>query len=157
MVLSKQLKSTLKFQQVEEVKAVPGQAGKGHTVKRMVGGPVTPTEQIEYIWNEYEPGVREPLHWHICEMAYYIVSGRAVLKDIKGKTYDLDPETLVYAPAGINGAHSFEAKTKLKMVELNAYADIEGPGVPWIIVDEKTKESTIELGSILKFGRTSLR
>jgi hypothetical protein len=153
--LSKQLKTTLNFQQVQDLKAVPGQAGKGHTVRRLVGGKVTPTEQVEYLWHEYEQGVREPLHWHIHEMAYYIVSGKAVLRDIRGKTHDLAPVTLVYAPAGISGAHSFEAKTKLEMLELDVYAEIDGPSMPWILVDEKTKMSTIEFESILKFGKAS--
>lgn len=155
--MSKQLKATLKFQQVQDIKVQPGQAGKGHTVKRLIGNRVTPTEQVEYLWNKYEPGVREPLHWHVTEMAYYIVSGNAVLRDIKGKTHQLDPETLVYAPAGIAGAHSFEAKTKLEMLELNVYADIDGPNLPWILVDEKTKMSTIELDNLLKFGKASPR
>lgn len=157
MILSKQLKTTLNFQQVQDVKAQPGQAGKGHMVKRLIGGHVTPTERVEYLWNEYEIGVREPLHWHLTEMAYYVVSGKAVLRDIRGKTYELTPDTLVYAPAGIAGSHSFEAKTKLEMLELNVYAGIDGPNMPWILVDEKTKMSTIEFDNILKFGKTSPR
>jgi hypothetical protein len=42
-------------------------------------------------------------------------------------------------------------------LELNVYADIDGPNVPWILVDEKTKMSTIELENLLKFGKASPR
>lgn len=148
------MESTLKFTYEKDIKAEPGQAGKGHTIKRMTSRPLTSTERIEYIINEYEQGVREPLHWQITETAFYILSGHAEMKDINGKTYDLSPQDCVYAPAGISGAYSLEAKTKLITIVFDVWADVEGQGVPWIIVDEKTKMSTIDLENILKYGKT---
>jgi len=78
------LKSTLRVFNQTEVSEGPGIA-KGQTIKVLAGSAQYPAERIRVSLASFKPGTHEYLHWHLIEVFYYIISGRAVMKDIEGR------------------------------------------------------------------------
>jgi len=114
-----ELKSTLKVFNESEI---PGGTGvtTGQTLKQLAGSAEHPSERIRAILASFKPGTHEKLHWHLIEAFYYVISGRAVMTDIEGKTYDIGPGSVVYAPPGIAGSHSWEIKEQLQLISFRA-------------------------------------
>lgn len=52
-------------------------------------------------------------HAEFLDSALSALSGRVITKDIEGKTYELGPGSVVYAPPGLVGAHSWGIKRAL--------------------------------------------
>jgi len=144
-----ELKSTLKVFNAADITGGPGVV-KGQTIKRLVGNEERPSERIFTGLASFVPGTYEPLHWHFIEAFYYVISGRAVMKDIEGKTYDIGPGSVVYAPAGIAGSHSWDIKEQLQLITVRATTDPEK--IIQFTVDESTKESTIEFDFLMRRG-----
>ena len=92
-----ELKTTLRVFNEADVPAGPGIV-EGQTFKRLVGEEKVPTERIMVGIANFEPGTLEHLHWHLVEVFYYVISGRAVMRDIEGNTYDIGPGSFIYAP-----------------------------------------------------------
>jgi mannose-6-phosphate isomerase-like protein (cupin superfamily) len=136
-----QIKSTLNVFSESSVPVLPGPAGRGQILKRVAGTPEHPSESLAVAVATFEPGVHEKLHWHLIEAFYYVISGRAVMKDIEGKTHDIGPGTVVYAPPGIAGSHSWDIKEKLQLLSIRATADLQ-KNIQFD-VDPVTKESTM--------------
>ena len=80
----KELKSTLKVFDVEEIKGREGH-GKGHVQKVLLGNEDRPSERILASLNTFEPGTHINLHWHPIEGIYYCIAGRAIITDVEGK------------------------------------------------------------------------
>ena len=137
-----ELKSTLKIFNEADIEA-RGSIVKGQAAKRLVGSPEHPTERLTVSLVTFEPGIVEGLHWHLVEVFYYVISGRAVVRDIEGKGRDVGPGTVIYAPAGIAGSHEWEIKEKLQLIGVRATADPEKR--MQFQVDRVTKTSSIEL------------
>jgi len=91
----------------------------------------------------FEPGAHELLHWHLIEVFYYVISGRAVMKDIEGKSHEIEAGSVIYASPGIAGSHSWEIKERLQLIGVRATADPEK--TIQFDVDPVTKESTMPL------------
>ena len=100
-----ELKSTLRVFIQTEASEGPGIA-KGQTIRVLAGSAQYPTEKIWVTLASFKPGTHEYLHWHLIEVFYYVISGRAVMKDIEGKSHDIGPGSVVYAPPGLLGSHS---------------------------------------------------
>ena len=99
------VKSTLK---VINQKSCKGRRGvtDGQTYQRLVGWPeVLTTDRVRLGRATYKPGTYEQLHWHPIEACYYVISGRATVRDVNGKEYPVRAGSIIYAPAGIAGAH----------------------------------------------------
>ncbi len=143
-----EINSTLKIINEGEIEERPGIVS-GQTIKGMVGSQ-TPTERISVSIANFAPGVHEPLHWHLTEVSYFVISGHAVMKDINGKTYELRPGSLVYAGPGIAGAHSWESKDQLKLLTIRATSDPKRIYSQFNIINEETKESTIKFESLVR-------
>lgn len=64
-----------------------------------------PTESLAVVVTVFEPGNGSGLHKHDVEEAFFILRGRgkAVVGD---KEYELEPDTLLYAPANV--PHDFQ-------------------------------------------------
>ena len=107
-----ELKSTLKVFNEADLPAVPG-VTQGQILKQLAGSAEHPSERLTVRLASFKPGTYEELHWHLIEAFYYVISGRAVMTDIEGKTYDIVPGSVVYAPPGIAGSHSWEIKEAL--------------------------------------------
>jgi len=144
-----ELKSTLQVFNAAEVKEGPGIA-EGQTVKRLIGNEDRPSERIVTLLASFIPGTYEHLHWHPIEVFYYVISGRAVMKDIEGKTYDIGPGSVVYAPAGIAGSHDWDIKEQLQLIGVRATTDTE-KNIQFN-VDESTKESSIAYDYLIRRG-----
>ena len=144
-----ELKSTLRVFNQKEVSEGPGIA-KGQTIKRLAGGTQNPTERIMVALASFKPGTHEFLHWHPIEVFYYVISGRASMKDIEGKSHDIGPGSVVYAPAGIAGSHSWEIKEPLQLIAVRATTDLE-KNIQFD-VDESTKQSSIGFEYLMNRG-----
>ena len=78
----------------------------GQTYQRMVGWPeIIETDRVRLGRATYKPGTYEQLHWHPIEACYYVISGHATVRNIEGKEFEVGPGSMIYAPAGIAGAH----------------------------------------------------
>ncbi len=146
------LKSTAQVFNETDVLAHQGVV-PGVTLKALAGGGEHPSERIRVYLAHFEPGTVEKLHWHLVEAFYYVVSGRAILTDIEGKTHDMTPGTAIYAPAGIAGAHSWEVKESLQLITVRATTDPEK--TMQFDVDLATKESSIGIGSLVRRNVTA--
>ena len=135
------LKSTLRVFSEGDLEGQPAVV-KGQTGKLLVGTPERPSERLWAALASFEPGTVEGLHWHLVEVFYYVISGRAVMKDIEGRSYNLGPGSVIYAPAGIAGSHQWDIKEKLQLLAIRATADPEK--LMQFEVDPSTKESRIE-------------
>jgi quercetin dioxygenase-like cupin family protein len=60
----------------------------GQIRKRLAGSPDQPSERIMAILATFQPGTLEPLHWHLVEAFHYVISGRAIVRDIEGHAYE---------------------------------------------------------------------
>jgi len=134
------LKSTLRVFNETELAPGPGVV-KGQSQKQLAGDPNHPTERIIVRLASFEPGTHEHLHWHMIEVFYYVMLGKAVLKDVEGKTYEMGPGSVIYAPAGIAGAHSWEVTEPLRLLAVRATTDPER--TIQFSVDPDTLESTL--------------
>ncbi len=143
------MRSTLKVFNEADVPAGPGIV-KGQTLKRLGGSAEHPSEKIRVSLATFKPGTLEHLHWHLVESFHYVISGRAVIKDIEGKTYNVGPGSVVYAPPGISGSHEWDIKEELQLLGVRATTDPERN--LQITVDESTKESKIELELLFRWG-----
>jgi len=153
-----ELKSTLK---VFNEKDVPEGSGivPGQKRKRIAGSSEHPTERIMSVLASFKPGTLEHLHWHLTEAFHYVISGRAIVRDIEGKTYDVGPGSIIYAPPGIAGSHEWEVKEELNLIAFRATTDPERNLQIW--VDRSTKESRIDfdhlVGDVVAGGAVNFR
>ena len=142
------LKSTLRVFREADVAAGPGVI-PGHTVKPLAGSPEHPSERLTIRLASFEPGTHEHLHWHMIEAFYYVLSGRASLEDIEGKTYDVGPGSVIYAPPGIAGSHEWRVRETLQLIFVRATTELERI-IPFR-VDKITKESSIAAENLIKW------
>jgi mannose-6-phosphate isomerase-like protein (cupin superfamily) len=150
-----EIKSTLKVFDQAEVQGAQGVVGHGQLVKLLAGSAEHPSERLTVALVTFDPGIHEHLHWHLIEVFYYVISGRAVMKDIEGKSYDLGPGSVVYATPGIAGSHSWEIKEKLQLIGVRATADPEK--TIQFDVDPATQESTMPVERLAKRQAISLK
>jgi mannose-6-phosphate isomerase-like protein (cupin superfamily) len=143
------VKSTLVVFNEADIKTEPGIV-KGQTIKVLSGNEARPSERILTILASFKPGIHEKPHWHLIEAFYYVISGRAVMKDIEGKSYNLGPGSVVYAPAGIAGSHDWDIKEELQLLAVRATTD--SAKLIQFDVDESTKQSSIEFGELIRWG-----
>jgi len=119
-----ELKSTLKVFNEADVPSAPGIA-QGQEIKRLAGSADHPSERLTVNLASFKPGTYEELHWHLVEKFYYVISGRAVMTDIEGKTHDIGPGSVVYATPGIAASHSWDIKEPLQLISIRASTDPE--------------------------------
>jgi mannose-6-phosphate isomerase-like protein (cupin superfamily) len=138
-----EVKSTLKVLNQADY---PGRRGvtDGQTYQRLIGWPgVQDTDRVRIGRATYKPGTYEQLHWHPIEACYYVISGHATVRDINGKEYPVEAGSIIYAPAGIAGAHEWEVKESLELIDIRATTETNRK--MQFTVDKKTKRSFIEL------------
>lgn len=129
----------------------PGQRGvtEGQTYKRLAGWPeVFTTDRVRIGRASYLPGTYEQLHWHPIEACYYVISGHATVRDVEGKEYEVGPGSVIYAPPGIAGAHEWEVKEGLELIDIRATNETNRK--MQFTVDKKTMRSYIDLDELEK-------
>lgn len=143
-----EVKSTLTVINEADSPARPG-VTEGQTYKRLVGWPeVQTTDRVRLGRASYRPGTCEQLHWHPIEACYYVISGHAIVRDIEGNEYQVGPGSVIYAPAGIAGAHEWEVKESLELLDIRATTETSRK--MQFTVDKKTKRSYIDLDELEK-------
>jgi quercetin dioxygenase-like cupin family protein len=143
-----QLKATLRVINEAEFR---GQRGvtEGQTYKRLVGWPeVQATDRVRLGRASYLPGTYEQLHWHPIEACYYVISGHATVRDVEGKEYEVSAGSIIYAPPGIAGAHEWEVKEALELLDIRATTETNRK--MQFTVDKKTMRSYIDLDELEK-------
>jgi len=124
----------------------PGRRGvtDGQTYQRMIGCPeIVETDRVRLGRATYKPGTYEQLHWHPIEACYYVISGHATVRNIEGKEFEVGPGSMIYAPPGIAGAHEWEVKESLELLDIRATN--ESNRKIQYTVDKQTMRSYIEL------------
>ena len=149
-----EMQSTIRVLHEDDVKTVPG-IGARQLIRVLTGNNDRPSERMFVFVKTFEAGTHEKLHWHLIEVFYYVISGRAVLKDINGKKYDLAAGTSIYAPPGMSGSHEWEVLEELQLIGIRATCD--GPSMMQFDVDMETKESSISHEYLKRWGNESLK
>ena len=149
-----ELKSTLKVFNEGDIDAVPGVIG-GQKQKRLIGVDERPSERIKVVLASYKADSLEPLHWHPIEALYFVVSGKAVVRDIEGNCFDAGPGTVIYAPAGIAGSHEWYVPEQLQLIAVCATTDLERK--LQFTVDKHTLSSKIEFDELIKRGGANFK
>ena len=148
------LKSTLLVFNEADLKAEPG-AAEGITVKNLVGNKDRPSERLNVLLPTIQSGTLEHLHWHLIEAFNYVISGRAVVRDIEGRSYDIGPGSVLYAPPGIAGAHEWEVKEQVQLISPRATTEPER-GLQFT-VDKVSKVSSIEFDYLVRRGGSKFK
>ena len=129
----------------------PGRRGvtDGQTYQRMVGWPeIQATDRVRLGRATYLPGTYEQLHWHPIEACYYVISGHATVRDFEGREYEVGPGSIIYAPPGIAGAHEWEVKEALELIDIRACNETNRK--MQFTVDKATKRSYIDIDELEK-------
>ena len=124
---------------------VPGGPGvaPGQTYQKLIGVDDRPTDRVRLGRAVYEPGTLETLHWHPIEALYYVISGHATVRDIEGHEFPVGPGSIVYAPAGLAGAHEWDVAEHLELLDIRATNDASRK--LQFTVDRTTLRSSIEV------------
>ena len=142
-----EIKSTLKVVNIAQIKGAEGVIPE-QSMRRLIGCPEIPTDRLRVGHASYTPGSIEALHWHPIEAFYYILSGRATVRDIEGKEYEVSAGSFLYCPPGIAGAHEWEVKESLELLAIRG--STESNKKLQFTVDKKTKRSYIDLEELAK-------
>jgi quercetin dioxygenase-like cupin family protein len=114
------VKSTLKVLHQKRYKGRRG-VTDGQTYQRLVGWPEChETDRVRIGRATYQPGTVEQLHWHPIEALYYVISGHATVRNVKGEEFEVGAGSMIYAPAGIAGAHEWAVKESLELLDIRA-------------------------------------
>jgi len=129
---------------------VPGRPGvtEGQTYQTLIGTGDQPTDRVRLGRATYVPHTLEKLHWHPIEALYYVIAGHAVVRDVEGHEFEVGPGSLVYAPAGIEGAHEWEVRESLELLDIRATNET-GRKMQFT-VDSETLVSSITLDELAK-------
>lgn len=138
-----EIESTLRVINEKQYKGSRG-VTDGQTYTRLVGWPeVLETDRVRLGRASYKPGTYEQLHWHPIEACYYVISGHATVRDFNGKEFEVEAGSIIYAPAGIAGAHEWEVKEALELIDIRACNETNRK--IQFTVDKATKRSYIDL------------
>lgn len=148
------VKSDLQVFNESSVPVSPGVV-RGLTIRKLAGSVEHPSERISVGLATFGPGTHEHLHWHLIETFHYVVSGKGIVRDIEGNTYDVGPGDVIYGPPGMRGSHEWEVKDTLTILT------IKGTNAPeraiQFNIDRATMESKAELGYLVERGAANLK
>ena len=113
------IRSTLRVYDQADVPGAPG-VTEGQTYQKLIGVAERPTDRVRVGRATYVPGTYEQLHWHPIEALYYVISGQATVRDVEGTERLVGPGSIVYAPAGMGGAHEWEVGESLELLDIRA-------------------------------------
>jgi quercetin dioxygenase-like cupin family protein len=140
-----ELKSTLRVLNEPDLEWKMREDKQG-TIKVLVGNNERPSERLRVHLNIFKAGAQEPVHWHLVEALYYVISGHAVLEDIEGQKHEVGPGSAIYYPPGIAGAHGWDFKEDVQLISIRATTDRSLQ----FSVDKSSKRSSIELEDLLR-------
>jgi oxalate decarboxylase/phosphoglucose isomerase-like protein (cupin superfamily) len=79
----------------------------GSTVALFIDGSLPGSDMYGGV-NVLAPGAVIPTHWHSVGELQFILSGTGVTTDRLGAESAIGPHSVIFAPAGIDGAHGFK-------------------------------------------------
>jgi len=150
-----ELKSTLQVFNEADEPTIPG-VTTGQTAKQLAGNERHPSERLMIRLVTFEVGAHARLHWHLIEAFYYVISGRAIMTDIEGKTMEIGPGTVIYAPPGILGSHSWKVTEKLQLIGVRATAEAEKANLQFF-VDTTTMDSSLSFNLLENMQAVSFK
>jgi len=146
-----ELKSTLRVLNQADLRSEPG-AAQGITIKNLMGNDERLTDRLAVALATIRAGMLEHLHWHLIEAFNYVISGRAVIRDVEGRSYDIGRGSMIYAPPGIAGSHEWDVKEQVQLISpratTNPVASLQ------FTVDEVSKQSAIDYDYLVRRGGT---
>jgi quercetin dioxygenase-like cupin family protein len=148
------VKSTLSVFHERDVPATQGVAA-GLTVRRVVGSAEHPTERLILNRATLKAGTHEKLHWHLIEVCYYVISGRAVITDVEGHKHAVSAGSVIYARPGIAGAHGWDVSEDIELLGIRPTADPER--TIQFDVDPETGDSSISFDRLKDRGAVDLK
>lgn len=143
------LKSALQVFNQADAPTSPGVI-EGITLRKLAGTPEHPSERINVNLAILAAGTHEHLHFHLIETFHYVVAGRAVVRDIEGRSYEVGPGDVVYGPPGLRGAHEWEIRETLHLLTVKGTNDPER--AIQFSVERRSGECTAELGYLVDRG-----
>jgi quercetin dioxygenase-like cupin family protein len=131
--------------QVRHQSETPGRTGvvPGQTYQTLVGDADRPTDRVRLGRATYRPDTLEPLHWHPIEALYYVIAGSATVRDVAGGEHEVSAGSIIYAPAGIAGAHEWQVHDHLELLDIRATNAVDRKFQ--FTVDKATFRSYIDL------------
>jgi len=120
-----------------------------------VGNDERPTDRLAVALATIRAGTLEHLHWHLIEAFNYVISGQAVVRDVEGRSYDIGPGSMIYAPPGIAGSHEWNVKEEVQLISPRATTN-PVVGIQFT-VDQTSKQSSIDLDYLLRRGGTRFK
>jgi oxalate decarboxylase/phosphoglucose isomerase-like protein (cupin superfamily) len=97
----------------------------GSTVALFIDGSVPGADLYGGV-NVLAPGAVIPTHWHSVGELQFILSGTGVTMDRDGKGSAIGPHSVVFAPAGLDGAHGFRNTGLIPLAILFVYPSAGG-------------------------------
>jgi mannose-6-phosphate isomerase-like protein (cupin superfamily) len=149
-----EIKSTLRVMHQSDVPGGPG-VTPGQTYQKLIGVEDRTTDRVRLGRATYVPSTLEQLHWHPIEALYYVISGHGTVRDIEGNEYPVEAGSIIYAPAGLAGAHEWEVKESLELLDIRATNET-GKKMQFT-VDRATKRSYIDVEELTKREGISFR
>jgi mannose-6-phosphate isomerase-like protein (cupin superfamily) len=141
------VRATLRVYAEGEVAGGPG-VTPGQTYQKLIGVDDRPTDRVRLGRATYVAGTLEQLHWHPIEALYYVISGHATVRDVEGNGFPVGPGSIVYAPAGLAGAHEWEIAESLELLDIRATNDASRK--MQFTVDRTTLRSHIDVEELAK-------
>jgi mannose-6-phosphate isomerase-like protein (cupin superfamily) len=143
--------------QVFNQSAVPTAPGviEGITLRKLTGTAEHPSERINVALAILAAGTHEHLHFHLIETFHYVVAGRAIVRDIAGKSYEVGPGDVVYGPPGMRGAHEWEIRETLHLLTVKGTNDPER--AIQFSIDQATGQCTAEIGYLIGRGAGDMK
>jgi len=115
---------------------IPSKVGKWGTILKIVCDEKTPTESLMVGVVTINSNMKITAHYHNIEELQYILYGKGIVYDRKGKGYSIKQGDFVYCPSKEIGAHSFENTGNEPFVILYVYPSPGGKS-PDVITYEK--------------------
>jgi mannose-6-phosphate isomerase-like protein (cupin superfamily) len=141
------VRATLRVYGESEVAGGPG-VTPGQTYQKLIGVDDRPTDRVRLGRATYVEGTVEQLHWHPIEALYYVISGHATVRDVEGNEFPVGPGSIVYAPAGLAGAHEWEIAESLELLDIRATNETSRK--MQFTVDRATLRSHIDVEELAK-------
>ena len=148
------VRSTLSISHQSTVVGRDGPAD-GQTYQALIGTDDRPTDRVRLGRATYLPGTVEQLHWHPVEALYYVISGHATVRDVEGHETEVGPGSVVYAPAGIAGAHEWRVHEALELLDIRATNETSRK--LQFTVDPDTLRSSIDVEELARRDGVSFR
>lgn len=136
--------------QVRHERDVEGRRGvvDGQIYQPLIGVADRPTDRVRVGRATYRPDTLEPLHWHPIEALYYVISGSATVRDVEGNEFAVEAGSIVYAPAGLAGAHEWQVAESLELLDIRATNETHRK--MQFTVDRTTLRSFIDVDELAK-------